>query len=73
MATPNQDMDYMDFPVPKLAIVKTIGGYYRVEIHGRDSLQDNMKFSLMDIGRGPTKKDALKQAQKWFGLMEDRT
>ena len=66
-------MDYMDFPIPRLSVVKTGGGYYRVEIHGRDSIQDNQTFAIMDIGRGPTKENALEQAQKWFKSIEDRT
>lgn len=65
--------DYMDYPQPMLSIVKTIGGYFRVEVHGEDSLQDNRRYALMDIGRGATKEEAIQQAKEWFDSMDDRT
>lgn len=65
--------NYMDFPQPRLAIVETVGGYFRVEIHGLDALQNNDRYAMMDIGRGPTKEAALEQARAWFAGIKDRT
>lgn len=65
--------DYMNFPQPALRIVKTVGGYFRVYIQGKDDLQDNLAYAVMDIGRGPTKDSALAQARTWFEMMEDNT
>ena len=64
---------YMDYPQPRLSIVETIGGYFRVEVHGKDSVQNNLMYAVMDIGRGPTKEAALQQAREWFDSMVDRT
>lgn len=65
--------EYMDFPQPRLRVVKTVGGFFRVYIHGPDSLQDNETFAVLDIGRGPTKEAAIAQAQEWFDRMADET
>lgn len=65
--------DYMDFPQPRLRLLKTIGGYFRVEVHGPDNLQDNIGCAVMDIGRGPTKEAALQQAREWFNSLKDDT
>lgn len=65
--------DYMNFPQPALRVIKTVGGYFRVYIQGKDDLQDNLVYAVMDIGRGPTKDAALEQARAWFESMEDDT
>lgn len=58
--------DYMDFPQPSISLYETIGGYFRVELHGPDYLRDNQVYFVADIGRGPTKEAALAQAREWF-------
>lgn len=58
--------DYMDFPQPRINVHETIGGFFRVELHGPDSLRDNQAYFVADIGRGPTKEAALTQAREWF-------
>jgi len=63
--------DYMNYPQPKLRLVKTVGNFFRVYVHGPDDLQDNERAAVMDIGRGPTREAAFKQAREWFASMED--
>lgn len=65
--------EYMNFPKPSLSVVKTVGGFFRVEVHGVDSLQDGQTYAVMDIGRGPTKEAALEDAMQWFAGIQDRT
>lgn len=64
---------YMNFPQPNLSVVETVGGFFRVEIHGPDMLRCNAVYAAMDIGRGPTKEEAIKQAREWLAGMKDRT
>ena len=68
-------MNYQDYTAPRIAVVKTLGGYYRVYVHGPDNLQsqtDRPRYCEMDIGRGHTKEEALKAAEAWFSFIEDR-
>lgn len=64
---------YLNFTKPSLSVVKTVGGFFRVEVHGVDSLQDGQTYAVMDIGRGPTKEAALEDARQWFAGIQDRT
>lgn len=65
--------DYMKFKLPSLRVVETMGGYFRVMIHGPDLVRDGNAYAQMDIGRGPTKEAALEQARQWFDGIEDDT
>ena len=66
--------DYMRFNQPTLRVVETMGGFFRVVVHGLDNLQqDSGLYAEMDIGRGATKDEALSQAEEWFCGMKDRT
>lgn len=62
-------MTYLDFTQPSVRVTETVGGYFRVVVHGPDNLQsqaDRPRYCEMDIGRGGTKEEALKQAREWF-------
>lgn len=68
-------MSYQDYVAPRISVTATLGGYYRVVVHGPDNLQsqsDRPRFCEMDIGRGHTKEEALKAAEAWFSYIEDR-
>lgn len=58
---------------PKLRLLQTVGGFYRVEIHGEDDLRDPPRnYAVMNIGMAWTAVEALAQAQAWFaGLIDD--
>lgn len=69
-------MSFQDYTAPRISVSLTIGGFYRVYIHGPDNLQsqlDRPRYCEMDIGRGETKEEALKAAEAWFSFIEDRT
>lgn len=64
------------FTAPSIRIAKTIGGFYRVIIHGPDRLQsqtDRPRCFEADIGMSWDKETALKQARDWFNSIEDST
>lgn len=58
--------EWKEYPRPALRIFETVGGYWRVEIHGPDQLRDNKVYSVMDVGRGETREEAQAQAVEWF-------
>jgi len=61
---------------PSIRIVKTLGGFYRVILHGPDNLQsqrDKPRCFEADIGSSWDKQMALNQARKWFDSIEDDT
>lgn len=62
----NELVEVPTFRAPRLDVAETVGGYWRVRVHGEDDLQDGGRFAMMDIGRGKTKAQALAQAQEWF-------
>lgn len=64
---------YMDFKRPSLRVVNTMGGFFRVIVFGPDLNRNNQFYSEMDIGRGPTKQEAIDQAKEWFDSMKDET
>ena len=69
-------MSYQDYVAPRITVTETIGGFFRVVVHGPDNLQsqlDRPRYCEMDIGRGDTKEEALKAAEAWFSFIEDRT
>lgn len=76
---PEEEIDerpYLDHAIPSISIYETLGGFFRVVIHGPDNLQsqsDRPRFCEMDIGRGDTKEEALLRASHWFNDIEDRT
>lgn len=61
---------------PSITLSKTIGGFYRVILHGPDNLQsqsDRPRFCEMDIASSWDKDDALDQAAEWFKGLRDKT
>lgn len=58
---------------PSLRVVKTVGGFFRVIVHGPDALQDGERYFETDIGTAETKEDALQQARDWFASLQDCT
>ena len=57
---------------PRLSICETVGGFFKVEIHGADELRDGPRnFSVMYIGMAWTKDEALAQARDWFASLKD--
>ncbi len=59
---------------PKLRLVATVGGFYRVEIHGQDDLRDGPRnYSVMNIAYAWSRTDALQQAKDWFAGLIDET
>lgn len=57
-----------------LSVFHTMGGYYRVEIHGEDDLRDGpCNYAVMNIGIAWTKEEALAQARTWFEGLKDET
>ena len=60
--------------LPKLRLIQTVGGFYRVEIHGEDDLRDPPRnYAVMNIGMAWTATEALQQAQAWFAGLSDET
>jgi hypothetical protein len=66
-------VDIPELKPPTLRVVRTVGDYFRVVVHGIDNLGDGERYAEMDIGRAATKREALKQARDWFRRMEDST
>lgn len=62
-----------DWPLPRLEVHQNIGGYWRVIAHGRDDNRDgDANWSVLELGRGATKEEALAEADAWFAAMKGR-
>lgn len=69
------DLD-KQYEAPVLRLVKTVGGYYRVEVSGPDQLQDQRdrpRCFVSDIARAPTREAVLRMAREWFDRMRDES
>jgi hypothetical protein len=61
----------------RLQVFPTVGGFYRVVVHGPNDLQDpfpdgHPRFAECEVARADTKEEALEVARQWFDSMEVR-
>ena len=58
---------------PSIRVTPTVGGYFRVVLHGPDALQpqhDRPRYFEADIARADTRDEALQMACEWFRQLD---
>ena len=57
---------------PSVRITRTVGGFYRVVIHGQNNLVDDGTYAEFEIACANTREQVLSEADAWFSSMENR-